>query len=183
MALRGLCRRQHRQYASCDLTCRLVITLDLIGRFGSLFGNEMAIRLGRRRLVQSAMFASVLLGGTIGVFDTYSYTVAAILMLVYGLIILLDNPLLPLALPVRLSPLGAAQPSPFIRRSAMQVALLAPDDGLDARLERRHIGHWLGHIFCRSRSIDARSDRILVDQASCPGGGQGRLATERERRT
>jgi predicted MFS family arabinose efflux permease len=69
----------------------LVTALGLIGTFASLSGNEMAIRLGRRRLVQSAMLASVLLGGTIGFIGTASYTVAAVLMLVYGLIIWLDS--------------------------------------------------------------------------------------------
>src|SRR5690606_8311791 len=42
----------------------LVTVLGLIGTFASLFGNEMAIRLGRRKLVQSAMIASIVLGGT-----------------------------------------------------------------------------------------------------------------------
>ncbi|MGE8941484.1 hypothetical protein ACO2I3_06180 [Leptospira interrogans] len=69
----------------------LVTALGLIGTFASLLGNEAAIRLGRRRLVQTAMFASVVLGGTIGFLGTYSYTVAALLMLVYGLVIWLDS--------------------------------------------------------------------------------------------
>jgi predicted MFS family arabinose efflux permease len=69
----------------------LVTALGLIGTFASLFGNEMAIRLGRRKLVQSAMFASVLLGGTIGFLGTASYTIAAGLMLFYGFVIWLDS--------------------------------------------------------------------------------------------
>jgi predicted MFS family arabinose efflux permease len=69
----------------------LVTALGLIGTFASLFGNEMAIRLGRRRLVQSAMFASVILGGTIGFLGTASYTIAAGLMLFYGFVIWLDS--------------------------------------------------------------------------------------------
>lgn len=69
----------------------LVTALGLIGTFASLFGNEMAIRLGRRRLVQSAMFASIVLGGTIGFLGTASYTIAAALMLFYGLVIWLDS--------------------------------------------------------------------------------------------
>ena len=69
----------------------LVTALGLIGTFASLLGNEAAIRLGRRRLVQTAMLASVVLGGTIGFLATYSYTVAALLMLVYGLVIWLDS--------------------------------------------------------------------------------------------
>ena len=69
----------------------VVTLLGLIGTFASLLGNEMAIRLGRRRLVQSAMFVSVILGGTIGFLGTASYTIAVALMLVYGLIIWLDS--------------------------------------------------------------------------------------------
>lgn len=69
----------------------LVTMLGLIGTFASLFGNELAIRLGRRKLVQSAMFASIVLGGTIGFLGTASYTIAAGLMLFYGFVIWLDS--------------------------------------------------------------------------------------------
>ena len=69
----------------------LVTALGLVGTFASLFGNEMAIRLGRRKLVQSAMFASIILGGTIGFLGTASYTIAAGLMLFYGFVIWLDS--------------------------------------------------------------------------------------------
>lgn len=69
----------------------LVTALGLIGTCASLLGNEAAIRMGRRRLVQTAMLASVVLGGTIGFLGTASYTVAATLMLVYGLVIWLDS--------------------------------------------------------------------------------------------
>ena len=61
--------------------------LGLVGTFASLLGNEMAIRLGQRQLVQSAMFASVILGGTMRFLGTASYTIAAALMVVYSLII------------------------------------------------------------------------------------------------
>ncbi len=78
--------------AEAAISPALVVTaLGLIGTFASLFGNEMAIRLGRRRLVQSAMFASIVLGGTIGFLGTASYTIAAALMLFYGLVIWLDS--------------------------------------------------------------------------------------------
>ena len=69
----------------------VVTALGLIGTFASLLGNEAAIRMGRRRLVQTAMFASIVLGGTIGFLGTASYTVAVALMLIYGLVIWLDS--------------------------------------------------------------------------------------------
>jgi predicted MFS family arabinose efflux permease len=69
----------------------VVTTLGLIGTFASLLGNEAAIRMGRRRLVQTAMLASIVLGGTIGFLGTASYTVAVTLMLVYGFVIWLDS--------------------------------------------------------------------------------------------
>ncbi|ODT14894.1 MAG: hypothetical protein ABS35_33255 [Kaistia sp. SCN 65-12] len=69
----------------------VVTALGLIGTFASLLGNEAAIRMGRRRLVQTAMFASIVFGGTIGFLGTASYTVAVALMLVYGLVIWLDS--------------------------------------------------------------------------------------------
>jgi predicted MFS family arabinose efflux permease len=69
----------------------VVTTLGLIGTIASLLGNEAAIRMGRRRLVQTAMLASIVLGGTIGFLGTASYTVAVTLMLVYGFVIWLDS--------------------------------------------------------------------------------------------
>jgi predicted MFS family arabinose efflux permease len=65
--------------------------LGLIGTAASVAGNEAAIRFGRRRLVQSAMGASVLLGALIGFIGTASYTLAAVLLTIYGVIIWLDS--------------------------------------------------------------------------------------------
>lgn len=69
----------------------LVTTLGLIGTAASILGNEAAIKLGRRRLVQTAMISSVILGGIIGFLGTASYPFAATLILIYGLIIWLDS--------------------------------------------------------------------------------------------
>ena len=69
----------------------LVTILGLIGTAASLLGNEAAIRLGRKRLVHTAMAGSILLGGCIGFAGTASYTVAAALILVYGLVSWLDS--------------------------------------------------------------------------------------------
>lgn len=69
----------------------LVTTLGLIGTAASILGNEAAITFGRRRLVQTAMLGSVILGGFIGFLGTASYPFAATLILFYGLVIWLDS--------------------------------------------------------------------------------------------
>jgi predicted MFS family arabinose efflux permease len=69
----------------------LLTALGLIGTATSLLGNEAAIRWGRRPLVQAAMLGSILLGGSIGFIGTGSYTLAAVLVLVWGAVIWLDS--------------------------------------------------------------------------------------------
>jgi predicted MFS family arabinose efflux permease len=65
--------------------------LGLIGTAASVAGNEAAIRFGRRRLVQSAMAASVLVGALIGFVGPSSYALAAALLTIYGVIVWLDS--------------------------------------------------------------------------------------------
>lgn len=69
----------------------LATILGLLGTLASILGNEAAIRFGRRRLVQTAMIGSILLGATIGFIGTGSYEFAAILVLIYGTVIWLDS--------------------------------------------------------------------------------------------
>ena len=69
----------------------LLTALGLIGTAASILGNEAAIAYGRRRLVQTAMLGSVILGGVIGFLGTHSYPLAASLILFYGLVIWLDS--------------------------------------------------------------------------------------------
>jgi predicted MFS family arabinose efflux permease len=69
----------------------LATTLGLIGTVASIAGNEAAIRFGRRRHVQTAMLASVALAIAVGVLGPLSYEIAAVLILVYGLVIWLDS--------------------------------------------------------------------------------------------
>jgi predicted MFS family arabinose efflux permease len=69
----------------------LVTLLGLIGTAASLLGNEAAITFGRRRLVQTAMLASIVLGSVIGFVGPMSYALAAALILLYGLVIWLDS--------------------------------------------------------------------------------------------
>jgi predicted MFS family arabinose efflux permease len=65
--------------------------LGLIGTFASVVGNEAAIRFGRKRLIVSAMMASILIGATIGFLGSMSYAVAAVLLTFYGIVIWLDS--------------------------------------------------------------------------------------------
>ena len=70
----------------------LVVTaLALVGTVASVLGNETAIRWGRRKLITLAMLASVMVGGSIGFAGTLSYTVAVVLLLIYGLVVWLDS--------------------------------------------------------------------------------------------
>jgi len=65
--------------------------LGLIGTFASVAGNEAAIRFGRKRLIVSAMMASILIGASIGFVGSMSYAVAAVLLTFYGIVIWLDS--------------------------------------------------------------------------------------------
>jgi predicted MFS family arabinose efflux permease len=65
--------------------------LGLIGTVASVAGNETAIRLGRRRLIVTAMLSSILIGGVIGFLGSVSYALAAVLLTVYGIVIWLDS--------------------------------------------------------------------------------------------
>lgn len=146
----------------------MVTALGLIGTFASLFGNEMAIRLGRRRLVQSAMFAPILLGGTIGFLGTTSYTIAAGLMLFYGFVIWLDSSSL------TAGAAGTAEPSRRGATLAVHSTLGYAGGfvgplmmGWTLRPQRRHVHLRLGHLVRRRRRADVpRLDRLLVDQTA-----------------
>lgn len=69
----------------------LATALGLVGTVASILGNEAAIRFGRRPLVQAAMLASIVLGASIGFLGAGSYRLAAILVIVYGIVIWLDS--------------------------------------------------------------------------------------------
>jgi predicted MFS family arabinose efflux permease len=78
--------------AAAILSPAMVATgLGLIGTFASVVGNEAAIRFGRKRLVMTAMLASILIGGSIGFLGSTSYAVAAALLTLYGIVIWLDS--------------------------------------------------------------------------------------------
>src|SRR5262245_52475858 len=61
-----------------------------LARFASVAGNEAAIRYGRKRLIVTAMMASILIGITIGFVGSVSYGLAAVLLMIYGIVIWLD---------------------------------------------------------------------------------------------
>lgn len=65
--------------------------LGLIGTFASLAGNEGAIRFGRKRLIVSALLASIVISACIGFIGPSSYALACTLVTVYGLVIWLDS--------------------------------------------------------------------------------------------
>jgi predicted MFS family arabinose efflux permease len=78
--------------AAAMLSPAVVATgLGLIGTAASVAGNEAAIRFGRKRLVITAMMASILIGLTIGFLGSTSYTLAALLITLYGIVIWLDS--------------------------------------------------------------------------------------------
>jgi MFS family permease len=54
-------------------------------------GNEAAIRLGRRRLVTTAMLLSIVFAAVLGWLGALSYALAVVLLLVYGAIVWLDS--------------------------------------------------------------------------------------------
>jgi predicted MFS family arabinose efflux permease len=65
--------------------------MGLIGTWASVTGNEVSIRLGRQRLVRLAMSSCVACGAVIGFVGARSYPLAAVLVLLYGLLIWLDS--------------------------------------------------------------------------------------------
>jgi MFS family permease len=69
----------------------VVTALGLIGTFASVAGNEAAIRFGRKRLIVTAMLASILVGGCIGFLGSTSYALAVALITLYGIVIWLDS--------------------------------------------------------------------------------------------
>src|SRR5262245_21181837 len=78
--------------AASYLSPAIVATgLGLIGTFASVAGNEAAIRYGRKRLIVTAMLASILIGATIGFIGSMSYALAAALLTLYGIVIWLDS--------------------------------------------------------------------------------------------
>ena len=82
---------QHGGERSAVLSPAIVATgLGSSARLASVAGNEAAIRFGRKRLIVTAMLASILLGGTIGFLGSTSYALAVVLITLYGVVIWLE---------------------------------------------------------------------------------------------
>jgi len=69
----------------------VLTALAVLGTFASVFGNEAAIRWGRVKLITLAMLASVAVSASIGFVGTLSYTLAVVLLLIYGFVVWLDS--------------------------------------------------------------------------------------------
>ena len=65
--------------------------MGLVGVASSVWGNELSIRLGRRRFVLGTMLASAALAGVIGFGASLPYVGAAALVLLYALLIWSDS--------------------------------------------------------------------------------------------
>lgn len=76
---------------ACLSPTMVATTLGLVGTLASVCGNELAIRVGRRRLISLAMLASILLAAAIGLVGASSYAWAVALVLLYGLVVWLDS--------------------------------------------------------------------------------------------
>jgi predicted MFS family arabinose efflux permease len=69
----------------------VLTALGLVGTAASVIGNELAIRLGRVRLVSLAMGGSVVVAASLGYVGTLSYALAVVLLLIYGFVVWLDS--------------------------------------------------------------------------------------------
>jgi predicted MFS family arabinose efflux permease len=65
--------------------------MGLLGVWASVWGNELAIRFGRRRFILGTMLASAAMAGVIGFSSTLPYAGAAGLVLVYAMLIWSDS--------------------------------------------------------------------------------------------
>src|SRR5262249_60197801 len=65
--------------------------MGLIGVWASVWGNELAIRLGRRRFILGTMLTSAALAAVIGFSAALPYAGAAALLLLYPLLIWSDS--------------------------------------------------------------------------------------------
>ncbi|MDA1101796.1 MAG: MFS transporter [Proteobacteria bacterium] len=69
----------------------MATAMALFGVWASVGGNELSIRLGRQRLVRLAMAGSMVFALAIGFLGSFSYPLAAVLLVLYGMVIWLDS--------------------------------------------------------------------------------------------
>jgi MFS family permease len=65
--------------------------MGLLGVWSSVWGNELAIRFGRRRFILGTMLASAAMAAVIGFTGALPYSAAAALVLVYAMLIWSDS--------------------------------------------------------------------------------------------
>src|SRR5438132_1612317 len=65
--------------------------MGLVGVWASVWGNELAIRFGRRRFIIGTLLASAAMAGVIGFTATLPYAAVAALVLVYAMLIWSDS--------------------------------------------------------------------------------------------
>ncbi len=65
--------------------------MGLLGVWASVWGNELAMRFGRRRFILATMLASAVMAGVIGFAAALPYAAAAALVLVYAMLIWSDS--------------------------------------------------------------------------------------------
>ena len=65
--------------------------MGLLGVWASVWGNELSIRLGRRRFILGTMLASAAMAGVIGFSAALPYAAAATLVLAYAMLIWWDS--------------------------------------------------------------------------------------------
>jgi len=65
--------------------------MGLFGVWASVTGNELSIRFGRRRLIMAVMLLGIIVAGGIGFTAGVSYPLAAVLVLVYAVLIWADS--------------------------------------------------------------------------------------------
>ncbi len=69
----------------------MATAMALFGTWASVGGNELSIRLGRQRLVRLAMAGSIVCALAMGFIGAFNYPLAAILVVLYGMVIWLDS--------------------------------------------------------------------------------------------
>ncbi len=69
----------------------IATAMALFGTWASVGGNELSIRLGRRRLIRLAMAGSMICALAVGFLGAFNYSLAASLVVLYGMVIWLDS--------------------------------------------------------------------------------------------
>ncbi len=69
----------------------MATAMALFGTWASVGGNELSIRLGRQRLVRLAMAGSMVFALAMGFLGAFNYPLAAVLVVLYGMVIWLDS--------------------------------------------------------------------------------------------